>query len=45
MMIQDVDDSQHELDKCTQWEVLDVIDQEQEEDKWLWLPVIAAHRH
>ncbi len=42
MMIQDEDHRQHELNRCTQWEVLDVNDREEEEGKWLWLPVTAA---
>jgi hypothetical protein len=43
MMIQDVDHRQHELHKCAQWEVLAVSDKEDEEDRRLSLPVIAAH--
>ncbi len=35
MMVQDVDNRQHELDKCIQGEVIDVNDKEEEEDKWL----------
>ncbi len=42
MMIQDVDHRQHELHKCAQWEVLVVSDKEDEEDRRLSLPVIAA---
>ena len=35
MMIQDVDHRRHELNTCTQREVLDVNDREEEEDRWL----------
>ncbi len=35
VMIQDEDHRQHELNKCTQGEMRDVNDREEEEDRWL----------